>query len=638
MSRKHLTLLQLPVPQPSAFAATGNVPLAAGCLAVAARAHGLRDRLEAEVIDPSVTDRLGDTQLAHHIAKDEPDFLGLSLYLWNSERSLHIAREVKRLSPKTRVVVGGPEINPDNPYVMGLPGFDIAVTGEAEDLFATLMTRLVAGEDVSDLPGIAVRDGDHVRAFNKAPTVNFPLTNYPSPYLEGAIEVDGARSTYLETVRGCRSHCTYCFYPKSSNSLRSLDAQQSAALVAALVERGARDLVFLDPTFNHRPDFDELLEALADANQGRAGGFAEVRAEGLQQRHAEGLRRAGFTRLEIGLQSVNLETLKRIKRFGTPAKVAGAAAMLRDQGIGLLVDLIMGLPGDTPDDVRRGVDFLLEHGLAADAQVFPLALLPGTAMRATAEADGVVYDPAPPYRVLSTPKFDQDVLRDLLFDVEDRLGRVLDEFPRPHLVDAEASSDDVFTVDLDTLDIEAINRATRPGAQHVALWLQGRDIFGQRQQLSRVVRERLRVDPYATVDLVLEPRAPFELDLLGYVRVLLNGGAPSYLSRSQALRGEDVQRRITVVLPATLQAPDWVASLRTLVPVFRDQSLTQASQDAELLGVSLPGARIVSAEVDEQSWRRLVDYADPEAVTFANRQLERRWVERVLGYSEIDRG
>ena len=106
---KRLRLVQLPVPPPAALAATGNVPLAAGCLGVAARVHGLDQRLKIEVVSPGITDAYGDTRLAELIAKDEPEFLGLSLYLWNSERSLHLAREVKRRSPRTTVLIGGPE-------------------------------------------------------------------------------------------------------------------------------------------------------------------------------------------------------------------------------------------------------------------------------------------------------------------------------------------------------------------------------------------------------------------------------------------------------------------------------------------------------------------------------------------------
>ncbi|TMA23288.1 MAG: B12-binding domain-containing radical SAM protein, partial [Deltaproteobacteria bacterium] len=80
---KRLRMVQLPVPPPAALAATGNVPLAAGCLAVSARVHGLDRRLRIEVVEPEVTDSLGDTLLADHVARDEPDFVGFSLYLWN---------------------------------------------------------------------------------------------------------------------------------------------------------------------------------------------------------------------------------------------------------------------------------------------------------------------------------------------------------------------------------------------------------------------------------------------------------------------------------------------------------------------------------------------------------------------------
>ncbi|HUJ27383.1 MAG TPA: hypothetical protein VLW85_15265, partial [Myxococcales bacterium] len=81
-----LRLVQLPVPPPAALAATGNVPLAAGCLATAARVHGLDRRLQIDLVQPADTDALGDTQLADLLARDEPDYLGFSLYLWNCER------------------------------------------------------------------------------------------------------------------------------------------------------------------------------------------------------------------------------------------------------------------------------------------------------------------------------------------------------------------------------------------------------------------------------------------------------------------------------------------------------------------------------------------------------------------------
>lgn len=628
--------MQLPVPPPAALAATGNVPLAAGCLGVAARVHGLGQRLQIEVLAPELTDVTGDTLLADLIARDEPDFLGLSLYLWNSERSLHLAREVKRRSPRTTVLIGGPEVGPDNPFILGQQGFDVAVTGEAEDAFTSLMDHLCDGRDATGLAGVAVRSASGLSPFGPAVNANFPLTRYPSPYTEGLVPVDPERSTYIETVRGCRSHCTFCFYPRSSSVLRVLDVERSAQLVGALRAKGAREVVFLDPTFNHRPDFEPLLEALARVNPDRSVSFfAEVRAEGLTPEHAVQLARAGFTRLEIGLQSVNPLTLKRVKRGGSPAKVAAAAKLLHDVGIELLVDLIVGLPGDTSDDVMRGIDFLNEHGLADEAQVFALSLLPGTALRTDAARDGVEFDPAPPYRVLRTSTMDTQALRATLARAEERLDRRLDELPRPHLVDRSDRPElpDVFHVELDA----AVSAP--PGAQHVALWFDGPDLFAQREAVGRTIDARLAVDPYATLDVVLLARREFPLDLIDFVRARLAAGAPSYLSRTLALRGEDLQRRITVVLPAQTQvSPGWIDAARELVPVFRNQSLRQAAMDARQLGESLPAARVVGEAGEEADWRRLAENAEPSAVAFADRRLEVRWLRAQLGFGDAAAG
>src|SRR5204862_6973211 len=140
------------------------------------------------------------------------------------------------------------------------------MTGESEENFARLLSVLDEGGDPALAPGVAVRRPLGLGPFSPAPAAGFALSRYPSPYLAGAIPVTPSRSTYVETVRGCRSHCTFCFYPRSSNVLRTLEVSDSAQMIAALKDQGAREIVFLDPTFNHRPDFVGLLKELAAIN------------------------------------------------------------------------------------------------------------------------------------------------------------------------------------------------------------------------------------------------------------------------------------------------------------------------------------------------------------------------------------
>lgn len=637
--RPVVRLVQLPIPQPAKGAATGNVPLAAGTLAVALREGGAP--LEVDVLLPDLTDALGDTRLAERLAHDEPAVVGMSLYLWNVERSLHVAREVKRRSPDTRIVIGGPEVAPDNPFVLESGAFDVAVTGEAEEVVGELIARVVAGDDVSDLPGVGVAQDGAAAVLAPPRAATFALDRFPSPYVAGALPVDPRRASYVETVRGCRSHCTFCFYPRSSAVLRSLDVPASRALVDALAARGAREVVFLDPTFNHREGFDALLESLAVANsERRLTFFAEVRAEGLTAARADLLAEAGFTKLEIGLQSINPKALAKSRRGGSAEKVAAAAIMLKDRGIDPIVDLIVGLPEDRPEDVLAGVDFLIEHGLEAHAQVFPLSLLPGTAMRADASTDGVRFDAAPPYHVISTETMPAGAIGALLEEAEERLDRRVEEEPRPWLVETalDDQTPDVFSLDLDRDDDAARDRAARPGAAHVALRLIGDDLWAARDRAADAIRRRLAVDPHAGLDIVLAPRRPFPLNLLGYLRQVLDAGPASYASRVLRLRGEDMQRRVTVLLADGARGfpDDWVTAVDACVPVFADVTPAFALERAVDLGDRLPGARVVGAlPGDGESYlRALAAHSDPGAVAFADRRAELVWVERFLAFGE----
>jgi hypothetical protein len=503
-----------------------------------------------------------------------------------------------------------------------------------------LTVALLSGGDPASLPGVSVFKRGEPFLVRAAPPADFPLDAYPSPYLAGVVPIDPRRPTYVETVRGCRSACTFCFYPRSSASLRSLDPKASAELVADLASAGARDLVFLDPTFNHRPGFEELLAELAVVNKDRSlTFFGEVRAEGLTESHADALAAAGFTKLEIGLQSVNPRALKLSKRGGDPERVAAAAKMLKARGVDLLVDLIVGLPGDGPDDVARGVDFLLRHGLGEDAQVFPLALLPGTAMRAEAARDGVRFEARPPYRAIETPTFRGDALLSSLFAAEEALDRRLDETPRPFLVEPSEESGappDVLKLDLARSDSELETIAARGAAHHVAAWFCGDDLFFRRDAILRCVDARLRVDPFGVLDAVLMPRRPFPLDLFDLLRARFDTATASYASRVLSHRGENLLRRAAVVLPRGVRFPDdWIEAASACAPLYAETTFMEALSDARSGREEFVGVRILDAPPKDDggaAWRDLFESADPDRIAFARRDLEAAWIGLLLGH------
>ena len=131
---------------------------------------------------------------------------------------------------------------------------------------------------------------------------------------------------------------------------------------------------------------------------------------------------------------------------------------------------------------------------------------------------------------------------------------------------------------------------------------------------------------------MLCPEAPFPLDLLDLIRGRLRNAPESYLSRVLGHRGEDLQRRIAVVLRGP-QPPDWIDAAREKAQVFRDQSAGDALREPEELGAALSGARI-TGPVTAEDFSALARRAEGESVVFADEALELQWTRRVLGFSD----
>lgn len=86
-------LLQLPIPQLTYGKQTGNIPLGAACLKQAA---ALMPDIHIEVLSERLVSYLGDAALIDLILSKKPDILGFTAYCWNVERSLYVARAVKK--------------------------------------------------------------------------------------------------------------------------------------------------------------------------------------------------------------------------------------------------------------------------------------------------------------------------------------------------------------------------------------------------------------------------------------------------------------------------------------------------------------------------------------------------------------
>src|SRR5262249_22970974 len=121
-----------------------------------------------------------------------------------------------------------------------------------------------------------------------------------------------------------------CYYPKSYDGLYFLSEERIVANLRHALERGAKEVIFLDPTLNQRKDFDSFLKLLIQLNRNRQlTFFGELRAEGIKESTANLLAEAGFTEVEVGLQSIDPLAMQLMDRKNNLKAVErGCKAML----------------------------------------------------------------------------------------------------------------------------------------------------------------------------------------------------------------------------------------------------------------------------------------------------------------------
>jgi hypothetical protein len=418
-------LVQLPVQSHDYGYSIENVPLAAGYLAGSARYHN--PSIEIFICPDLIANIGGDAAILQWIEEVRPEVIGFSCYLWNIERTLHLCGRIKERMEQCIIVLGGPEITPDNDFLLSHSCFDAGVVGEGEETFSELISAVGGGmRALSGIQGLLVREGDAWTSTSHRKPMQ-DLDRIPSPYLTGGLGLSLNRSMVMETVRGCPMRCTYCYYHKHLPRVRLFRPERIRAEFSWAVQAGIKDVTIIDPCFGRRPGLMPLLESMAGQGEGRPAFSCELNAEDLRGDLVDALARAGLVHVEIGLQSIREKTLQNVGRFFDREAFIRGVRLLKKAGVRVMTDIMVGLPGDRLEDVKRSIDFVLEEGLCDDLSLYPLGILPGTALRSQAARFGISYQPGPPYLVTKTADMDSDDIREAFVYAEEVTG--IDYFP-----------------------------------------------------------------------------------------------------------------------------------------------------------------------------------------------------------------
>jgi B12-binding domain/radical SAM domain protein len=306
--------------------------------------------------------------------------------------------EVHTHVPASHVIAGGPHPSARPADVLSL-GAHAVVVGEGEAALPALLERLLSGESVVGLSGVATldREGNLVQGPRPKPVT---LDAHPP------LGVQHRRFGPIEITRGCPCACAFCQTSfLFGGKMRHRSVEHVSTWVRRAMEQGYSYVRFVTPNAFAYQSEDNGQTVNLDAIEHLLGEMAslvgkervyfgtfpsEVGPETLSPEAVALVRHyCGNDNLIFGAQTGSDRLLRALHRNHTVADVYRAAELTRAGGLTPIVDLIFGLPGEEEDDVAATLH-LMEDLVTMGAVLHTHTFMP---------LPGTPLEKAPPGRV-----------------------------------------------------------------------------------------------------------------------------------------------------------------------------------------------------------------------------------------------
>jgi anaerobic magnesium-protoporphyrin IX monomethyl ester cyclase len=366
-------------------AAGGELPwLGMAYVAAAARAAGH----EVHLRDYDVMGQ-GYDRLAADVRSLAPDIVATAVFINNTDRCFEVCRVAKAVNPKIKTVLGGPQatIFPDE--FNALKEVDFILISEAEISFTKLAAYCHDESAYKDIAGICWRDasGNFVRnerqpLIEDIDCIPVPaLDLYPMELYYPPVYIWGKRVANIVTSRGCPYECTFCEAKMTFGRTHRFHSEERVlADLDYLHERyGYDSFQFYDDIFTtSKKRVIRLCNLLLDSGR-KYKWMCYTRTDLVDPELLRLMKEAGCYQISYGPESGDQDLLDSIKKRLTVEENFRGIQYTRDAGILAIGTFMLGLPGETPVQTRKTIDFAVKSKL--DYAIFGVTEpYPGTEM------------------------------------------------------------------------------------------------------------------------------------------------------------------------------------------------------------------------------------------------------------------
>lgn len=310
-----------------------------------------RQHISVRVIDLPV-ERWPLRKALQQLSQIDCSLIGVSLpYQETAKEALDFICDMRNSGITTHITVGG--IYPTFGYeeIMELyPAVDSVVLGEGEETIVDVAKALAAGRSLDGILGVAYRRGCSIVTNKDRPSVS-DLDGLPFPdrdTLEAVYRRYGFAS--MLTSRGCYGRCTFCsvdaFYSRFGPKFRLRSSQNVLEELELLYDRhSVRNVMFSDANFICGKGIGasraaEIAEGILE-KQWDLEFRIQCRVDDVDEHLFALMRRAGLTRVYLGVESGSQTMLERFRKGVTVEDNYRAIEILNKLGIFISMGFIM---------------------------------------------------------------------------------------------------------------------------------------------------------------------------------------------------------------------------------------------------------------------------------------------------------
>lgn len=361
---------------------------------ILAAVHAMKSEMDIDVRYFDYA-RLGKVGLTNALAVFAPDIVGFSMYVWSTVPLIRAARRLKAASPETFVIFGGPSARSGvfdlEPYRGAHTYLDAVAEGDGEVLIQQIIRMPDRSPaNLAKIGGLALPrpDGTWIKT-GFAPSV--PMDEIASPYQQNLMP-HGAVA-YLETYRGCPLSCRFCEWGAVRPAKDVFSADYIANEINAFEQLEAPAVFLLDAGLNlNASAFRNLAAANDQTNHLKDAMFwAEIYPSTVRPKHLEFLENIGTSYLGIGLQSTDQAVLDAHDRKIDQTRFEPAVRDLAKVANNLEIQIIFGLPGETPEGFMRTLDFAL--AMPGGVRAYHCLVLPDALLNRSRPEWDIKFDP-----------------------------------------------------------------------------------------------------------------------------------------------------------------------------------------------------------------------------------------------------